>query len=86
MSDSLRSYYTRWQRLEEEKAALAEELKELFKQAKGEGLDTKALRAAFRLKAKQEAETDDDREHQAIVDTYLAALRARDTREASTEE
>ena len=47
---------------------------------------SKNLRAAFRLKAKQEAETDDDREHQAIVDTYLAALHARDTREAGTEE
>jgi len=75
MSEQLRSIYARWERLEEEKRATAEDLKELFAEAKGNGYEPKALRIAFRLKAAAEgpgaAET---AATAALVETYIAAL------------
>ena len=76
--DQLRSIFDRWSRLEGEKAALAEDLKELFAEAKGNGYDPKALRIAFRTKVKAEAETDADRETAALAETYLSALGTND--------
>jgi len=76
--DQLRSIFDRWSRLEGEKATLAEDLKELFAEAKGNGYDPKALRIAFRTKTKAEAETDADRETAALVETYLSALGTND--------
>lgn len=76
--DQIRSIFDRWSRLEREKATLAEDLKELFAEAKGNGYDPKALRIAFRTKTKAEAETDADRETAALADTYLFALGTND--------
>lgn len=73
MSD-VASIYSRWQNLEARKAEVAEDLKELFAEAKAKGHDTKALRAAFRLADHAENETDGDREHAAKVDLYLAEI------------
>lgn len=73
-TDQIRSFFSRWQRLEEQKAEISEDLKELFSEAKSVGFDGKALRAAFRLKAKQDEADPAEAEHQAIVETYLDAL------------
>lgn len=72
--DQLRSIYDRWSRLEADKAAVAEDLKGLFAEAKGNGYEPKALRIAFRTKAKSEEETAADLDLAALVDVYLSAL------------
>ncbi|ASQ03632.1 DUF2312 domain-containing protein [Sinorhizobium meliloti] len=72
--DQLQSYFRRWERLEEDKKQIAEDLKELFGEAKALGYEPKAMRIAFREKAKEDSETDNDRELRAVVDTYLDAL------------
>lgn len=68
----IRSIYDRWLRLEEEKAALGDDLKELFIEAKGQGLVPKALRESFRRVRK--IGDADQQEHDAIVDLYVASL------------
>lgn len=70
----LRSVYDRWLRLEEDKAALGEDLKELFAEARGNGFDAKALRVAFRKRRALSDDAGKVLEHDAIVDTYMAAL------------
>jgi len=70
--DLLRSGYDRWTRLEEAKAIVAEDLKELFAELKASGFDGKALRAAFRHVAKMDDLA--SQEHEAVVDLYVASL------------
>lgn len=85
--DLLRNGYERWLRLEEEKAAIGDDLKELFAELKGQGFTPKALRESFRRV--RNADSADQQEHDAIVDLYVASLtRARParTREASYSE
>ncbi|MES0207899.1 DUF2312 domain-containing protein [Mesorhizobium sp. M0028] len=67
----LRAFFERWQRLEEEKSTISEDLKEMFAEAKGTGFDTKAMRAVFRDKMKDQAEL---METEAIYDLYWTAL------------
>lgn len=74
--DQIRVAFQRWRNLEEEKARIADDLKELFAEQKAFGHDTKAMRAAFRLKVKIDEARPEDVEHEALVDTYLAALEA----------
>ncbi|MGO9544334.1 MAG: DUF2312 domain-containing protein [Rhodomicrobium sp.] len=69
--DQLRSFVERIERLEEEKAALGGDIKDLFAQAKSSGFDTKALRKVIRLR-KQEAS--ERRDEEAILATYMHAL------------
>lgn len=82
--DLLRSGYNRWLRLEEEKQAISQDLKELFIELKGNGFTPKALRESFRrVRNINEA---DQQEHDALVDLYVASLtgaRPAHTREAS---
>ncbi|MBY5917322.1 DUF2312 domain-containing protein [Rhizobium leguminosarum] len=72
----IKSFFQRWETLEAEKQQVADLMKDLFAEAKGFGYDTKALRAAFRLKAKQDLDSLADAEFEAIVDTYMSALNA----------
>lgn len=67
----LRSFFQRWQRLEEEKKAVADDLKALFAEMKGVGFDTKAARAVFRDGNKDHGEV---AEKQAMYDLYWNAL------------
>ena len=69
--DQLRAIVTRIERLEEEKAALAADLREVYAEAKGNGFDVKALRSVIRLR-----KLDDNkrREEEAVLTTYLHAL------------
>lgn len=72
--DILRNGFERWQRLEGEKQAISDDLKELFFELKGHGFDGKALRAAFRAVAK--IDDADVQEHNAVVDLYVSSLTA----------
>ncbi len=75
MNDQIVSIFSRWRNLEDEKARVAEDAKELFAEARGNGYEPKALRLAFRLQMKaDEPQTDADKATQALAETYLAAL------------
>jgi uncharacterized protein (UPF0335 family) len=69
--DQLRSFVARIERLEEEKAALAADLREVYAEAKGNGFDVKALRTVVRLRKQDENKR---REEEAVLTTYLHAL------------
>lgn len=67
----LRSYIERIERLEEDKKAIADDIKDVFAEAKGAGFDTKAMRAIVRLRKKDKAERE---EEESVLDLYKAAL------------
>lgn len=67
----LRSFIERIERLEEEKAALAADIKEVYAEAKGNGFDTKVLRAVIALRKKDNAER---QEEEAVLELYMHAL------------
>jgi uncharacterized protein (UPF0335 family) len=69
--EQLKSFVERIERLEEEKAALAGDIKDLFGQAKSSGFDTKALRKVIRLRKQDASER---REEEAVLATYMHAL------------
>jgi uncharacterized protein (UPF0335 family) len=69
--DQLRTIIARVERLEEEKAALSADLKEVYAEAKGNGFDVKALRAVIRIRKQDENKR---REAEAVLTTYLHAL------------
>jgi len=69
--DHLRSFIERIERLEEEKKALAEDIKEVYAEAKGTGFDVKIMRQLVRLRKME----DHDREEQEeILDLYKRAI------------
>ena len=70
-ADRLRSFIERVERLEEEKAVIAEDMKEVYSEAKGEGYDTKTLRQVVRIRKMDRA---DRQEQEALLDLYLSAL------------
>ena len=67
----LRAFIERIERLEEEKKTIADDIKEVYAEAKGTGFDTKAVRTIIRLRKKDQAER---QEAEAILDLYKAAL------------
>jgi uncharacterized protein (UPF0335 family) len=67
----LKALVERIERLEEEKKALSEDIREVYAEAKGNGFDTKALRVVVSLRKQ---DTDQRREHEALVDLYREAL------------
>lgn len=69
--DNLRLTVERIERLEEEKKEVAEQIKEVYGEAKSLGYDTKALRSVIKLR-KQDRET--RQEQEAILEVYLDAL------------
>lgn len=71
----LRSLIERVERLEEEKAALAADIREVFAEAKGTGFDTKIMRQLIRIRKMDKA---DRQEQEAIMDLYMSALGMRD--------
>lgn len=72
----VQSIYDRWSRLEDEKTANAEDLKELFAEAKAHGLVSKDLRTSFRLTRASETNADAIDASEANVEMYRAALAA----------
>jgi len=67
----LRSVVERIERLEEEKTALATDIREVYAEAKSNGYDVKTLRQVVRLR---KIETSDRQEQEALLDVYLHAL------------
>jgi uncharacterized protein (UPF0335 family) len=67
----LKSFIERIERLEGEKAELAEDIREVYAEAKGEGFDTKIMRAVIRLR---KLEVQERREQDELIDTYRKAL------------
>ena len=67
----LRSLIERIERLEEEKKAIAADIKEIYGEAKSTGFDTKIMRKVVSLRKKDAAER---QEEEAILDLYLSAL------------
>ena len=65
--DQLRAFVARIERLEEEKAALAADLREVYAEAKGNGFDVKALRAVVRIRKQDENKR---KEEEAVLVTY----------------
>jgi uncharacterized protein (UPF0335 family) len=70
-ADQLKALIERIERLEEEKASLAGDIREVYAEAKGTGFDTKAMRKIVALRKKDFAER---REEEAILDLYMQAL------------
>ncbi len=69
--DRLRSFVERIERLEEEKAALAADIREVYSEAKGSGFDVKILRQIIRLRKMDVSER---QEQEEILDIYKRAL------------
>ena len=69
--DQIRAFVERIERLEEEKKAIADDIKEVYAEAKGNGFDTKVLRQVIRIRKQDRAER---LEQEAILELYLAAL------------
>jgi uncharacterized protein (UPF0335 family) len=69
--DQLKAFIERVERLEEEKKAIADDIRDVYAEAKGNGFDVKALRAIVRLR---KMDTSARQEQQAILDTYMHAL------------
>jgi len=70
-NNQLASIVQRIEKLEDEKAAIAEDIKEIYAEAKGNGFDPKILRKIVALR-KQDA--DKRREEQAVLAVYMAEL------------
>ena len=69
--EQLQSFIERIERLEEEKAGIADDIKDVFAEAKANGFDVKALRTILKIRKE---DVDERKEHEAIVDLYLQAL------------
>ena len=69
--DQLKAFIERVERLEEEKKAIADDIRDVYAEAKGSGFDVKALRQIVRLR-KQDA--DERKEYETILETYMHAL------------
>ena len=67
----LKSFVERIEKLEEEKKAIADDIREVYAEAKGNGFDVKALRAVIRL---YRQDSEERREHEALVDLYRDAI------------
>ena len=71
--DRIRSIIERVERLEEEIKDLMEAKKEIFAEAKGEGLDVKILKEILKIRKQDKDERD---EHETLLDVYLRAMDA----------
>lgn len=67
----LKSLIERIERLEEDKATVMADLKEVYAETKGEGFDTKIVRKVIRLRKQDKAKR---MEEEALVDLYLSAI------------
>lgn len=67
----LKSFIERIERLEEEKAGIAADIKDVYSEAKGTGFDVKVMRQIVRLRKMESA---DRAEQEELIDLYKAAL------------
>jgi uncharacterized protein (UPF0335 family) len=69
--DHLKAFIERVERLEEEKKTIADDIRDVYAEAKANGFDTKALRTIVRLRKQ---DVDERKEEEAILETYMHAL------------
>lgn len=69
--DQLRAFIERIERMEEEKAAIAADIKEIYAEAKGNGFDTKILRKIVTIRKQ---DVNERLEQEAILELYMSAL------------
>ncbi|HMB10644.1 MAG: DUF2312 domain-containing protein [Salinarimonas sp.] len=70
-ADELRQFVERIERLEEEKAGIASDIKDVYAELKGRGFDTKAVRQIVRLRKQDHSER---QEQEAVLELYMQAL------------
>ena len=70
-ADQLRSFIERIERLEEEKAALSSDIREVYAELKGTGFEPKTVREIVRLR---KLDSNELLEQEALLDTYKSAL------------
>lgn len=70
-ASELRSFIERIERLDSEKAAIGDDIKDVFTELKGRGYDAKAVRQILKLR---KLDPNERTEQEAIVETYLVAL------------
>jgi len=70
-ADALRQFIERFERLQQEKTAIADAQKEVMAEAKGRGYDTKVMRKLIALRKRDK---DDIAEEEAILEMYKEAL------------
>jgi uncharacterized protein (UPF0335 family) len=70
-ADELRLLVERIERLEEEKKGMADDIKDVFAEAKSRGFDGKAIKKIVQIRKKKREEFE---EEEMILDTYMAAL------------
>jgi uncharacterized protein (UPF0335 family) len=69
--DQLKSVIERIEKLEEEKNATSDDIRDVYAEAKGNGFDPKALRTIVRLR---KMDVDERKEEEAVLETYMHAL------------
>jgi uncharacterized protein (UPF0335 family) len=69
--DQLKAVIERVERLEEEKKAIADDIRDVYSEAKAHGFDVRALRTIVRLRKQ---DSDERKEQEAILETYMHAL------------
>lgn len=69
--DQLRAFVERIERMEEEKAAIASDIRDIYAEAKGNGFDIKVLRQVVKIRKQDHNER---MEQEAILELYLSAL------------
>lgn len=69
--DRLRLLIERVERLEEEKRGIADDIKDVYAEAKATGYDAKIMKQIVRLR---KMKPDDRREQEMLLDTYMAAM------------
>lgn len=70
-ADELKQFIERLERLEEEKAGIMGDIKEVFAELKGRGFDSKAVRTILRIRKQDHSER---QEQEAILELYMQAL------------
>jgi uncharacterized protein (UPF0335 family) len=70
-ADRLRSFIERIERLEEEKKGIADDIKDIYAEAKGTGFDVKIIRQIIRLRKKAKEERQEEEE---LLELYKSAL------------
>ena len=70
-AERLKSFVERIERLEEEKKAIADDVRDVYAEAKANGYDVKALRKVVRMRKQ---DVNERKEQEAILETYLHAL------------
>ncbi len=69
--DQLKSYIERIERLEEEKATLTADIREVFSEAKGNGFDVKIMRQVIKIR---KMDKEDVQEQEELLDLYKRAI------------